>query len=296
MFSMHTGRSSTTQVSRSSFGQTRGSSPLATVGASRPVDLMSEMKKTDLLLARLDAIGRSLSQRDDALALMGLGSVGMETNRLDEYSDLDFFVIVENGAKGRYIERLDWLSAVHPIAFQFQNTVDGHKVLYEDGIFCEFAIFEPLELAKIPFSQGRIVWRRDGVADSIATPIHAPDAPEKPSEAWLLGEALTNIYIGLGRFRRGEKLSAARFVQQFAVDKVLELADLHGETSEIGRDRFSPERRIEERNPELAALLPQFVQGYERTPESAVAILDYLSARHPVNDFLVSEIRRLTRG
>jgi hypothetical protein len=253
------------------------------------------MSNPDLLLARLDAIGRSLSQREDALALMGLGSVGMETNRLDEFSDLDFFVVVEEGAKGWYIKSLDWLGAVHPISFQFQNTVDGHKVLFADGIFCEFAIFESSELSKIPFSQGRVVWKRDGVADSIATPVFVPNAPEKPSVEWLLGEALTNLYVGLGRFRRGEKLSAARFVQQFAVDKVLELAELHGETSEVGRDSFSPERRVEERNPELAALLPQFVQGYDRTPESALAILDYLGSKSEVNGSLESAIRRLAQ-
>lgn len=41
------------------------------------------------LLARLDEIGRSLIQSGHAIALIGLGSVGEELHRLDEYSDLD---------------------------------------------------------------------------------------------------------------------------------------------------------------------------------------------------------------
>ena len=55
-------------------------------------------------------IGAALARRDDALALLGLGSVGLETARLDRWSDLDFFAIVAPGAKARYIERLDWLA------------------------------------------------------------------------------------------------------------------------------------------------------------------------------------------
>lgn len=58
---------------------------------------------------------------------------------------------------------------------------------------------------------------------------------EKPEHALAL--------IGLGRFRRGEKLSAARFIQHYAVDRVLELAKLL--EREIGgqEDVFANERR-----------------------------------------------------
>ncbi len=110
-----------------------------------------------ILLNRLDEIGQSLAQSGHALALLGLGSVGDELHRLDEYSDLDFFAIVEPGYKRRYIENLDWLSTLCPIAYHFQNTHDGHKLLFADGIFCEFAVFEPQELQSIPFAAGRIV-------------------------------------------------------------------------------------------------------------------------------------------
>ena len=49
-------------------------------------------------------------------------------------------------AKSRVPEHLDWLAAA--AAYAFQNTADGYKVLYEDGIFCEYAVFEPRELAR----------------------------------------------------------------------------------------------------------------------------------------------------
>jgi hypothetical protein len=88
-----------------------------------------------LLLDRLDAIGAALRDSGQALALLGLGSVGLETGRIDTWSDLDFFAIVEPGSKGRYLHRLDWLAAARPVVWHFQNTVDGHKALMDDGVF-----------------------------------------------------------------------------------------------------------------------------------------------------------------
>jgi hypothetical protein len=56
------------------------------------------------LLQRLDELGAVLRERGDAIALLGLGSVGTDLGRLDEHSDMDFFAIVEDGAKPRYLE------------------------------------------------------------------------------------------------------------------------------------------------------------------------------------------------
>src|SRR5471030_2084516 len=116
-----------------------------------------------VLQDRLAALARELSTRDDALALLALGYVGAETDRLDAWSDLDFFVLVRDGAKGRYIGSLDWLAAAHPLVWHFQNTVDGQKVLMADGVCCEFAAFEIRELGGIPYAPGRSIWRRSEV-------------------------------------------------------------------------------------------------------------------------------------
>ncbi|KPB04498.1 hypothetical protein [Bacillus sp. CHD6a] len=55
--------------------------------------------RKERLLRRLDEIGLSLERTQGALLLLGLGSVGNELDRLDEFSDLDFFVIVKPGYK-----------------------------------------------------------------------------------------------------------------------------------------------------------------------------------------------------
>jgi lincosamide nucleotidyltransferase B/F len=244
-----------------------------------------------LLLERLEAIGRSLGQHPQALALIGLGSVGLEQERLDEHSDLDFFAIVEAGHKTGFIADLGWLTQVAEVAFCFQNTQDGYKLLYADGVFCEFAVFEPAELEQIPFAAGRVVWKRPDVPDSIATPHQAPKS-KQPETDWLLGEALTNLLIGLKRLARGEALSAARFVQQYALDKVLVLA-ARLEPAQAGfPDVFSPERRFEQRFPNTATQLPAMHQGYDHTPASALAILQFLENNFVVPEKLGLEIRQ----
>lgn len=248
------------------------------------------------LLSRLDAIGQSLAHSNHALALIGLGSVGVDLARLDEFSDLDFFALVEPGYKQHYIDNLDWLSALCPVVYAFRNTPDGYKLLFADGVFCEFAVFEPDELRRIPFSPGRVVWKQPQVSAEIGLPAVAASQGQPPSAEWLVGEALTNLFVGLGRYRRGEKLSAARFIQGYAVDRVLDLAAFLAEDRHELRDHFASERRFEQRYPQIAAELTQFVQGYERSPQSALAILAFLEQHFEVNPPLAQAVRHLAAG
>lgn len=239
-----------------------------------------------LLLERLDAIALALKESGHAMALLGLGSVGLEQYRLDSQSDLDFFAIVDPGYKARFIKQLDWLAAAHPLAWHFQNTVDGHKALMMDGVFCEFAVFEPHELAAIPFAPGRIVWSRDGVDPSLALPRKALPDQHLPDETWIVGEALSCLYVGLQRWHRGERLSAARFVQSHALDRLMELDAMRyvSIATTAGTDPFNRDRRLEQRRPELACELPALVPGYTKTPLAALAMLDSLAKRGAVLD------------
>jgi lincosamide nucleotidyltransferase B/F len=245
--------------------------------------------RRSLLLARLESIGRSLAADPGALALLGLGSCGTETERLDEYSDLDFFVIVEPGRKGGFLDDLRWLERVAPIAYRYRNTDDGWKAIFEDGVLCEFAVFEPAELPAIPFEPGRVVWKREGFDEATLRPTRPLEPPPSHSPEWLLGEALTNLYVGLGRYRRGEGLSGARMVQYHAVECVLELT----RGTAPFADAFAPNRRYESHAPTMAHALPGFMQGYARTRESALTILEFLERHFPVNARMASLIREL---
>lgn len=244
------------------------------------------------LLARLDALASSLQADPDALALLALGSVGLDTARLDEHSDLDFFVVVAPGAKAQYLEGLDWLERVHPVAFSFANTPDGRKVLFEDSIFAEYAVFTPGDLRRVPYAPVRVVWKRGDLPDDLFIPTPQP-APHLPSLEWLVGEALTNLLVGLHREARGERLVATRFIQGYAVDRVLDLAARLLPPGSGQADPFSPERRFEARFPAVAANLPGMVRGYAENVASARCVLAWLEEHVSVPAPLAHELRRL---
>jgi len=245
------------------------------------------------LLARLADIARSLERSGHAIALIGLGSVGAEIDRLDAYSDLDFFAVVAPGYKQFYLSDLAWLSSIHPIAYHFFNTADGCKLLFADGVFCEFAVFEPHELSRATFANARVIWQTAEFDEALAAPAASIGSAAPRSVEWLIGETLTNLHVGLGRYRRGEKLSAQRFIQHYAVDRVIELAALMEPAQGGGRDPFAAERRFEQRYPHVARELSRFVPGYDRSVESAAAILAYLEAHFPINAAMAQAIRNL---
>jgi lincosamide nucleotidyltransferase B/F len=244
------------------------------------------------LRERLEAIAAVLAAREDTLALLALGSLAAGESRVDEHSDLDFFVLVRDGAKPRYTDDLGWLAAAHPLAWHFRNTVDGCKALMGDGVFCEFAVFELRELASIPHAPGRFAWRRDEVDPALARPVRA--LPGRSDPAWLAGEVLANLLIGLHRSARGERLAAMRLVQVQALDRLLELREqTDAREAPTERDAFAVDRRVEQRLPTLTDALPAMASGYHATPQAALRILAALQAVHPVAEPIGAEIRAL---
>ena len=241
------------------------------------------------LLQRLDDIGVSLASTGKALALIGLGSVGVELNRLDDYSDLDFFVVVKDGYKEEFITSLDWLARARSISFAFKNTPDGYKVLFDDDIYAEFAVFELHELENATYTEGRIVWKDDAFDERWRIPKKHPVPWRPESKEWLIGEIVTCLYVGLCRLRRGEQLSAWRFVQGHAFTLLLELIEY--DQADSGMDAFSKERCFEQRHPDWTVNLDRMLAGYDRVVESAEEILTYLEEYYTVSP----EMKRVIR-
>ena len=244
-----------------------------------------------LLLERLDAIARAVASRPDAVAVIAVGSVGRDLGRIDDHSDLDFFVIVDDEAKQRYLEDIVWLEQAAPVVYDFENTVDGRKVLFADGIYAEYAIFTLDELRRATFAPGRVVWARSGAPPDLGelggAPLHSPlHTPE-----FQLNEALTNLYVGLHRDARGERLSGMRLIQVHAVDRLLTYLELTGEAGE--GDFFAVERRAELRLAPGTFPFSAAIAGYERNRESALAILDWIESRASVSPLLAGKIREL---
>jgi len=183
---------------------------------------------------------------------------------------------------------------VHPLAWHYRNTVDGHKALMADGVFCEFAIFELRELAAIPYAPGRFVWRRDEVPEGLALPQRP--LPQPSSRDWLLGEALSSVLVGLQRHARGERLSAMRAVQVAALDRVLELRESLAPAPPPARDPYAIDRRIESRWPQRTAWIAEVAPGYASTPQAALALLAELESLLPVPAAVAARIRWLAQA
>lgn len=241
------------------------------------------------LLGRLEAIASSVAQRDGSLALLGLGSVGQEVARADIHSDLDFFVVAKAKFVDHFRDDLSWLACIQPLVFAHRNTPDGWKVLFEDAIFGEFAVFSPEQLPSIPFQAGRLIWARAGFDTSLLIPsCHA----EQTDAAWAVSEALSCLYVGLGRYRRGELLAAERMIQGNALDLVLKI--MHAmDGGERGRDPFNPSRRIEQIWPERSRWLRQACPGYGYSVEAAQILLTELRRFGTLPTALVAAIEAL---
>jgi hypothetical protein len=103
---------------------------------------------------------------------------------------------------------------------------------------------------------------------------------------------VTNLYVGLHRDARGERLSATRLIQHHAVDRLMTFLELTTPGSPR-QDAFALERGVEKRFGPDVLPLSRIVVGYDRNAEAALVILEWLEARVDVDSTLAAEIRRL---
>ncbi|GGM86505.1 hypothetical protein GCM10009721_09110 [Terrabacter tumescens] len=244
------------------------------------------------LLAFLDRLGAELDRRGDAVALLGLGSVGRDLHRLDEHSDADFFVVVDDAAaRDRYLADIDWLEAAQPVVWSFENSDAGRKALLEDGLFAEYAVFSLAEMETAGYPPGRLHWSRADAPSGLEVP-KVPVPQPLPIEHHV-GEAITNLYVGLHRDLRGERLTASRFIQGYAVDRWITILGHLGLGRGAQQDVFIIDRGAERRfGPELLPLA-DLVPGYERNAHAAATLLALLEAHVDLDPTIVAAVRDL---
>lgn len=245
------------------------------------------------LLKRLEELGHVLDRRGDAIALIGLGSVGVDLDRLDDHSDLDFFVVVDAPAKTRYLDSIDWLEALCAVAFSFSNSVDGRKVLFADGLFAEYAVFTYEEVERAAFTPGRVVWQRADAPAGLEQLGRLPGPSPYHNVDYQVNEVITNLYVGLHRELRGERLSATRFIQTLAVDRAITLLGLLHADAGKPQDAFALERGVERRFGADVLPLAEIVLGYARNREAAAAMLVWLEAHADVDPVMAAAVREL---
>lgn len=246
-------------------------------------------------LGRLDRLAHILARDTSIVAVLGLGSAGVQTDRFDEHSDIDFFVVVDScAAKQRLLDDVGWLSGFGgEVVYSFVNDLNGRKALFADGLFVEYAVFTLPQVTALPYAGARTVWSRPG------TDLRGPEsaavspAPALDTVEFHLNEALTNLYVGLHRDLRGERLTALRFIQVFAVDRILALVRLDPSTRLRHRDPFEPTRRIEQAATSRGLPLAQMCPGYAGNREAAACSLQWLVSRYHTEPAIVTAVEQL---
>jgi hypothetical protein len=215
----------------------------------------------------IEALVGGLSADPRVVGLVLAGS-SAETSRRDQWSDHDFLVVTDDGSPEGYRTDLSWLPQGErlpdgdTLAFWFRETPHGLKALYRSGLLLEFAVFDRAEFAACALNHYRVAIDRGGITD-LARDVHARTlsatataARSLPAEPLALLRAfLSLVYLGTGRARRGERLSANVVIRDYATTNLLRLlrAVVLGEDPATAvLDDLDPWRRFERAAPALA--------------------------------------------
>ncbi len=204
-----------------------------------------------------DALRTTLERDPRVLGLMAAGSMAGISHQPDQWSDHDFWLIVEPGALAWYHAHFDWLPDSDQIVLRFRETQDGYKVVYRSGHLLEFAIFDRAGLRRAKVNDYRLLIDRDDLVTELEQMRRVTVAEFERAvhdDSYLLGQFLTNLLVGAGRYRRGEQLSARQFITASALHMLLRLIAKHVATDHPGAlDNLDPLRRFETAYPALGA-------------------------------------------
>lgn len=225
-----------------------------------------------------ERLRQNLESKPQVMGLIALGSMAQQDYQPDRWSDHDFFVITQAGEQEALRLNLGWLPDFDQIVLSFRETAHGLKILYRNGHLLEFAIFDPEELLMTRPNRYRVLLDRGGLAVLIEILSAIPAQPEtlyggETSDSKRFGMFLCNLLVGVGRYRRGEKLSGHQFVKSYALQHLVTLLEKYLEAPNKGLlDNLDPWRRFERVFPETGVALTQILNA--EVPHAAVLMLD----------------------
>ncbi len=216
------------------------------------------------------------AERDpDVLGIVFAGSTA-DASRRDTWSDHDFLMIVNPGQQERYRQDLSWLPDSDQIVLRYRETEHGLTVIFAYGHLVEFAVFDPEEMFVMKANAYSVPLDKADIASRMALIAHRT-TPETIDVAAACGHLMQILFAGVGRYARGEKLSAHAFIRQYALRRLLQIlpAVLKPESADK-LDTLDPFRRFERVLPELAAQ----IDGLQRLDalDTASGTLDLLDA------------------
>jgi lincosamide nucleotidyltransferase B/F len=210
------------------------------------------------------------------LGLIAVGSTAQRDTQPDEWSDHDFFVVVEPGLQEKFRVEVNWVPDLRSVMFQFRETAHGLKILYEQGYLVELAVFDPDELYLARVNQYRILLDRSDLArrmGEIASATRGWSRSCLQDDSYLLGQILTGVLVAHGRWVRGERLSARACLMNQVVPQLVRLLVKYrlADAPEV-LDNIDPLRRFELGFGALGATLNQLLD--QPVPEAASGLLE----------------------
>jgi hypothetical protein len=209
-------------------------------------------------------LDRLIDTADTDPRVVGLVLAGSsaEPERRDRWSDHDFLLVTADGTPEEYRTDLSWLPFADDIGFWFRETAHGLKVLYRSGLIIEFAVFDRSEFAGCALNHYAVAVDHGGITDLAAQVADRSLAPSALDQTATWRHVLSLVYIGTGRARRGERLSANVLIRDYATAHLLRL--VHSLLSPDERrqlDELDPWRRIELAVPDLAGRIDDALSG-----------------------------------
>ncbi|MFC0678374.1 hypothetical protein ACFFGH_11035 [Lysobacter korlensis] len=204
-------------------------------------------------LERLVGVARA---DDRVVAVVGMGSTAAR-ERVDEWSDHDFALVTRPGFEDVFRHDLSWLPASDRIALSVVEDHGGVKVVYDDGHVLEFGITDVAGLAGWKANAYDVLTGPPEVHAAMAAIAVRPAGETAERDVALV---LTQVLIGVGRARRGERLNASDVIRGQAVGHLLRAA-----AGRLPLDRraalddLDPTRRVEQAFPGLASRIERLL-------------------------------------
>jgi hypothetical protein len=196
----------------------------------------------------------NIQQDPRVIGLVALGSMAEQGRVPDAWSDHDFFVIVQSGTQEDFRQSQAWLPHPEKIVLAIRETEHGLKVLYDTPHLIEFAVFDANELHSAKANDYKILVNK-GDIEQIMVQISAPRPKPAYNPTRDMTMVLALLYVGAGRYARGEMLSAHVFIKHHTLHHLLPLLIhlLDGDTTKL--DNLDPFRRFEQFHPDWAEAL-----------------------------------------
>lgn len=221
---------------------------------------MTTAHTTERFARFIELLTTTAQSHPDIVGFVGMGSTA-QRGRADEWSDHDFALVTTEGAEDSYRHDLSWLPATDSIALSVVEHHGGVKVIYDDGHVLEFGITSINGLTNWAGNAYEVFYDAGGVEEAFVGVVSKPLPTGVRDDAADIRLVLTQVLIGVGRFRRGEVLSGGESVRSEALAYLLRVLGrrLPGDTGML--DTLDPRRRFERVHPELAARLADALQS-----------------------------------